>query len=78
MADGSFIVMENYDRQKKFLGLSVMYKIENFNPENGDWYWAEYKPDGSTAASGKVNKCLDCHSDVKTNDYIKSRHIMRR
>lgn len=78
MADGSFIVMENYGREKNFLGLSVMYKIAKHNPEGGDWFWSEFKPDGSISESGKVESCLSCHGEVKANDYIKSRRIIHR
>lgn len=77
MADGSLIVMENYTKEKKFLGLSVMYKISKYNPEAGDWFWAEYRPEGSVAGSGKADTCLACHGEAKANDFIKSRRIIR-
>lgn len=70
MADGSIIVKENYTADKKFVALSVMYKIKGYNPEAGDWFWVKYAPDGKVEASGKVKGCIDCHSKKKDNDYI--------
>ncbi|HBR20991.1 MAG TPA: hypothetical protein DD713_00235 [Nitrospiraceae bacterium] len=70
MEDGSIIVKENYSADKKFAALSVMYKIKGYNPDGGDWFWAQYDPDGKAIAAGKVKKCIDCHSTKKDNDYI--------
>lgn len=78
MSDGSLIVMENYTRDKKFLGLSVMYKIGKYSPEAGDWFWAEYKPDGTVIESGKVESCVKCHGEAKENDFVKSRRLIRK
>jgi len=70
MEDGSIIAKENYTADKKFVALTVMYKIKGYNPEAGDWFWAKYNPDGTVAAAGKVRACIDCHSAKKDNDYI--------
>ena len=53
MEDGSIIVKENYTADKKFVALSVMYKIKGYNPAAGDWFWAKYNPDGTVAAAGR-------------------------
>jgi len=47
-----------------------MSKIKGYNPEGEDWFWAEYSPDGKIIVSGKVEKCLNCRSTNKANDYI--------
>lgn len=70
MADGSIIVKENYAADKRFVALTVMYKIKGYNPEAGDWFWAKYLPDGTIEASGKVKGCIDCHGKQKDNDFI--------
>jgi hypothetical protein len=70
MADSSIIVTENYSADKKFLALFVMYKIKDYNPDAGDWFWAQYAPDGKVEASGKIKGCIDCHAKKKDNDYI--------
>lgn len=70
MADDSIIVKENYTGDKKLVALTVMYKINGYNSDAGDWFWAKYLPDGKVEASGKVKGCIDCHSKKKDNDYI--------
>ncbi|MEW6584146.1 MAG: cytochrome P460 family protein [Nitrospirota bacterium] len=70
MADGSIIVKENYTSDKRFVGLTVMYKVKGYNPDAGDWFWARYKPTGEVEVSGKVGACIDCHGKKKDNDYI--------
>ncbi|MGO9950930.1 MAG: cytochrome P460 family protein [Dissulfurispiraceae bacterium] len=71
MADGSIIVMENYDSDKKLEGCTVMYKISGYNPQAGDWFWVNYAaPGGYVVASGKVESCISCHSDRKANDFL--------
>jgi hypothetical protein len=70
MREGSIIAKENYTADKEFIALTVMYKIEGYNPEAGDWFWARYAPDGKVEASGKVGACIKCHSRRKDNDYI--------
>ncbi len=70
MADRSIIVKENYTADKRFVALSVMYKIKGYNPAAGDWFWAQYSPDGKVLASGKVEACINCHGQKKDNDYI--------
>jgi|Deesub1362A_J573_1020465.scaffolds.fasta_scaffold00093_23 hypothetical protein len=70
MKYGSIIVKENYTPDKKFIALTVMYKIQGYNPEAGDWFWVRYARDGTVQAAGKVKSCIDCHSKRKDNDYI--------
>ncbi len=70
MIDSSFVVTENYDEKRKFTALFVMYKIKDYNPSAGDWYWAQYGPRGKVVSSGKVQACIDCHTKQKNNDYI--------
>ena len=70
MANGSFIVMENYTKENTFTAMTVMYKIKGYNPSKGDWYWAEYEKGGKVLKEGKVKKCIGCHSAKMANDYI--------
>ncbi|MGE5893619.1 MAG: cytochrome P460 family protein [bacterium] len=69
-ADGSIIVLENYTADKKFTGLSVMYKIKGYNPAGGDWFWVQYAPDGKAETWGRVKECIDCHGKMKESDYL--------
>jgi hypothetical protein len=70
-ADGSIVVMENYSADKKLEGCTVMYKITDYNPEAGDWFWVKYAaPNGYVIDSGKVESCIGCHSDRKASDFL--------
>jgi len=70
MAEDSIIVKENYDSGKKLNAVTVMYKVKNYNPEGGDWFWAKYDPQFNILGEGKVEGCIKCHGSVKDNDYI--------
>jgi hypothetical protein len=70
MTDGAIIAKENYTADRKFIALTVMYKIKGYNPEAGDWFWVKFAPDGSVQNSGKVKDCIQCHSSKKHNDFI--------
>lgn len=70
MHNGSIIVKENYSPEKKLAAITVMYKVDRYNPDAGDWFWAKYEPDGEVLKSGKVKGCINCHKSRKENDYI--------
>lgn len=70
MSNNSIIVKENHAPNKKLVAISVMYKVKGYNPEGGDWYWAQYDAEFNVLSEGKVKGCLDCHSTAKDNDYI--------
>lgn len=73
---GSIIVKENYGADgQSLMAVTVMYRVQNFDPEHGDWYWAKYEPNGQVsrmegmAVAGKVGMCIDCHGSAGGNDY---------
>ena len=70
MVNGSIIVNENYTSEKKLIEIMVMYKVKNYNPSAGDWFWAGFDKKGKVLEEGKVRTCIDCHSKMKSNDYI--------
>lgn len=67
---GSIVVKENYTPEKKLAAITVMYKVDKYNPEANDWFWAKYNPDGSIDKEGKVAGCIGCHAKAKDNDYL--------
>ncbi|MBI5847359.1 MAG: cytochrome P460 family protein [Nitrospirae bacterium] len=69
MPEGTIIAKENYDKDKKFNALSVMYKVKGYNPAAADWFWAKYDKDGKVLASGRAEGCIKCHEKQKNNDY---------
>ena len=70
------------DPAKYLKAISVMLKRPGYDPENGDWFWVNYKPDGSietnsagTMLAGKVGKgepegCIACHNAAPGNDMM--------
>jgi hypothetical protein len=72
---GTIIVKENISTTGRPTALTVMYKIQNFNPSDGDWFWAKYSPEGITESAGVLKGCIGCHSSVQENDYIFLRRL---
>lgn len=70
MPDGSIVVKENYSPDKKLAAVTVMYKKKGFDPDNGDWFYLKFSPDGDIDAVGKVTGCIGCHTGAKSTDYL--------
>lgn len=92
---GKVVVKRNYgpggistrdvarNRAKHLKAVTVMFKRERgYDPENNDWFWVKYKPDGSLhtnpkgmqlagrVAKGMDQGCIACHAAVKDKDYL--------
>lgn len=67
---GAIQVKENYSPDHELKALTVMYKIEGYNPAGGDWFWAKYSPEGETLKAGKISGCIGCHSGRADNDFV--------
>lgn len=50
--------------------LTYMVKLEGYNPEAGDWFWAKMTPDGEIDAAGKPAGCIECHGQVEDQDFV--------
>lgn len=75
MPEGSMIVKENYvgtdpANPGELDALTIMYKVDGFNPDAGNWFWVKVKPSGSVDAEGAVDGCIGCHSQPNNQDYI--------
>ena len=71
----------------KFLGaVTVMFKRPGYDPDNSDWFWAKYLPDGALdknpkgmQLAGRVAKvdppagCIGCHSAAPGGDMVFTR-----
>jgi len=75
------------DKPQKYLkAVTVMFKREaGYDPEDKDWFWAKYKPDGSLhsknkmmmdialagrVAKGKSEGCISCHQGAPDGDFV--------
>lgn len=70
MPPGAIVVKENYMPDKTLAAVTVMYKVQGYNPAGGDWFWVKYAPGGKVDEEGKEGMCLGCHSRVADNDYL--------
>jgi hypothetical protein len=68
--EGSIIVKENFDNNKELRNLTVMAKIEGYDPDYGDWFWAMYQPDGTVLTEGSPGGCISCHEGMRKNDFV--------
>ncbi|GBE14966.1 MAG TPA: hypothetical protein ENH32_02640 [Proteobacteria bacterium] len=68
--DGTFIVKENYSPKKMLGAVTVMYRINGYNADAGDWFWAKYGGNGKIMAEGKVAGCTNCHQAKIMNDWV--------
>jgi len=96
--EGLAIVKRNYggpgvsidsvkaDPGRYLKAVTVMYKREaGYDPEDKDWFWAKYKPDGSLhvkekmgmkiklagrVAKDKPEGCISCHRGAPGGDFI--------
>ncbi len=67
---GSIAVKENYGNDRELKAITVMYKLQGFNPDDGDWFWAKYSPDGKADIAGQPAGCIGCHGTRASNDFI--------
>lgn len=83
---GSILIKENYGADgRTLMAITVMYRTlgangQPWDPDNRDWYYVKYLPDGRVATSppemgakrlaGRVQSCIDCHSGASGRDYI--------
>lgn len=66
----TIVVKENIGKDKKLKALTVMYKVEGYNPDAGDWFWVKYGTNGTVDKSGKPAGCINCHGGAADSDYI--------
>ena len=68
--DGGIIIKENYTPDAVFDLITVMYKVDGFDPENNDWFWAKIGAAGDVQAEGKLVGCQACHGAGRANDFV--------
>jgi len=80
MSPGAIIIKENYMPDKTLGAITVMQKIEGFNPDANDWFWVKFGQDGKVMTmekngmtmklAGNVPGCINCHGVRMGNDYV--------
>jgi hypothetical protein len=99
---GDLIIKRNYgpegvskeavlsDPDKHLGAVTVMFRREaGFDPDNADWFWVKYLPDGSLdknpkgmrlagrVAKGADQGCIACHSGAGPDMVFTSDHVTR-
>ena len=91
---GAVIIKRNYggegvsktavanNPEKHLKAITVMFKRAGYDPENKDWFWVKYKPNGDLhmnpkkmklagrVAKGMPKGCIACHSSAPGGDYV--------
>ena len=81
---GSVLLKENFgeDDESTLGAITVMARVEGYEPEAGDWFWAKYLPDGSldqndagVPLAGRIGLgasmgCIACHSAADGDDFV--------
>jgi hypothetical protein len=67
---GAIEVKESYSRANELKAITVMYKVNGYNPIDGDWFWVKYTPEGKAKPFGKPEGCILCHGTRFGNDFI--------
>lgn len=73
--DGAIMVKEQFEDEAgtKPVGHTVMWKVEGFDGEHGDWYWAAFGADGAAQRSGQIADCSGCHqATAATADWVRT------
>ncbi len=71
MPSGSIIIKEAYSNilGENTTGITVMKKITDYDPTHNDWFWVNYKFNGSLAGkNGAEEFCYSCQHSGK--DYV--------
>jgi hypothetical protein len=70
LANGSLLVKENYKPDKTLDAVTIMYRVQGYDQDAGDWFWAKYAANGTIQKEGKVAGCIGCHAAVINNDWV--------
>lgn len=81
--DGASVESVTMNPSQYLAAVTVMFKRPGYDPENNDWFWAKYLPDGSLdknpkgmQLAGRVAKvdppagCIACHSAAPGGDMV--------
>ena len=69
--DGAILLKETYNDAEgtELKDITVMKKVDGYNPDGSDWYWAQYLEDGTIQGAGSPDMCTGCHSSGE--DYVR-------
>ena len=70
LPDGAIIAKQTFNDAdgNALKDITVMQKMEGFNPEGNGWFWAQYLEDGTVQNEGSPAMCTGCHA--AGDDYV--------
>ncbi|MGQ0648365.1 MAG: cytochrome P460 family protein [Gemmatimonadaceae bacterium] len=68
MSPGAIFVKENYGPDSTLMAITVMEKVQGYDAQHQDWFWAKYQPGGKVEAAGRVDMCYQCHQGAADHD----------
>ncbi|MHC4960308.1 MAG: cytochrome P460 family protein [Planctomycetota bacterium] len=66
---GSVVVKEGWKQGKRSMVWIMEKRPAGYNADNGDWFYATMKADGSVVEAGPIESCIACHANAE-NDYV--------
>lgn len=67
--DGAALVKVGYKDDLSVGAITAMVKQEGFDPDHGDWTWAQFDADMTLKQSGALSGCAGCHAGAAL-DYV--------
>jgi hypothetical protein len=67
---GAVLVTESFAPDATLTAIAVMHKVQGYDGDHADWYWAKYDAGGTAEASGRVASCAECHGQRADRDHI--------
>lgn len=81
MGNGATIESVGNNPEDYLDSITVMFQRDGYDPENNDWFWAKYRPDGSydtapngAALVGSPTGCVTCHSQEEDGVFLNDRY----
>jgi len=72
LPQGSVIVAEESDKPdcSKITGYTLMFKdVPGYDPTADDWHWQQLDDQRGVLQDGRVQTCIECHSQCNLNDF---------
>ncbi|MEX2282826.1 MAG: cytochrome P460 family protein [Gemmatimonadota bacterium] len=67
---GSIVIKENYMADSMLAAVTTMYKVQGYNAQHQDWFFAKHDPQGKAEVSGRAEMCQACHQKAPAGNYL--------
>ncbi|MGH7468287.1 MAG: cytochrome P460 family protein [Longimicrobiales bacterium] len=70
MPPGALIVKENYMPDSTLAAITTMYRVQGYDAQHQDWFFAKHDPQGKVEVAGRVQMCQSCHQTAAGGGYL--------